>query len=345
MTLIEKHSLITGALCFVVLACLLPVLRADDLESRAIVGFHQAGASSSKGEQNLFFDFFVIREMPNPRFNVWGNVRIASAPQQITTSLSQFSIAAEAGKVKVNELAQSAEFQSGIEFRIKCWHPGETENTCDSKHKDKADGHAMKPRRYFGLVAYFGAQGLLDDPVKKLTVFDVPVPGSLQRDRFLKTFPSIPATAQYAGFVPPDRERFYRQYGAGIRFTTHRGNIAPPATYTATFGQDELITGGRFRSVVGRFDVFYPLPLTKGDTKADFIYLFGTANLRLSAAKNLDAFVLNPSAATAAASPNMAVVTIASTRDTYRIGVGIDVISMIQSFKPKLPAGAGTGNQ
>jgi hypothetical protein len=119
--------------------------------------------------------------------------------------------------------------------------------------------------------------------------------------------------------------------------------------YTFSVGQDEVITGGIFRSMVGRFDVFYPLPVNGKVFKS--IYLFGTSNLRLSKAKNIDAFVLNnpnidPSTGKPWADasgnplppkvqpydPSVALVTVRSTRDTYRVGAGVDLISLIQSM-------------
>ena len=46
-------------------------------ESRAIIGWHQAGASSADSDQNLFFDFFVARPFGggavyDSSFNLWG---------------------------------------------------------------------------------------------------------------------------------------------------------------------------------------------------------------------------------------------------------------------------------
>ena len=64
--------------------------------------------------------------------------------------------------------------------------------------------------------------------------------------------------------------------------------------------------------------------------------MFGTANLRFSKAVNIPAFGLqNPNAQSAVIQPydpNLAVVEVPSTRDTYRIGAGIDLINLIQSI-------------
>src|SRR5262249_54070687 len=95
-----------------------------DWESRAIVGWHQAGASSADSTQNLFFDFFVARPLGTEgtvydnKYSFWGQVRVASSPQQRTIPLSQFAagFAEQLGSVPVNELAQSAEFLTGLEM-------------------------------------------------------------------------------------------------------------------------------------------------------------------------------------------------------------------------------------
>jgi hypothetical protein len=118
---------------------------------------------------------------------------------------------------------------------------------------------------------------------------------------------------------------------------------APPATYSLTLGQDEAITGGTFKSLVGRFDVFYPLPLSSASDVYKFIFLFATANLRLSKATAIPTFALqNPNANGVTVQPfdpNLAVITVPNTRDTYRIGVGVDLLNLYQTIKTK---GKGT---
>src|SRR2546428_328423 len=98
----------------------------------AVVGFEQAGASSARSDQKFFFDFFISRPLPfsksnvdpfGPRVRWWGNVRIASYPQQINTSVAEFAttFANRVGALKVNEIAQFGEFRSGPDIRIKAF--------------------------------------------------------------------------------------------------------------------------------------------------------------------------------------------------------------------------------
>jgi hypothetical protein len=298
-----------------------------DWEARAIAGFHQAGAASADFTQNFFFDFFIMRalsEKPlwDARVNIWGDIRVASSPQQITTPVANFvtGFADQVSKVPVNELAQGADFESGLEIRAKTWER-------DSKSTE----------RMIGFVAYFGALGIFHPPSTTVQIFAVPDKTSPQYPLFATDYPSA-ANSKYIGFLAPDRDRFYRNYGFGVRITTFdKGhNFAPPATYMFALGQDEVITGGELHSLVGHFDVFYPLPISGDMGKYKCVYLFGTANLRLSRATKLDTFVLqNPNASSLVVQgfdPNVAIVTVPSTRDTYRIGVGVDLVNLIHSI-------------
>ena len=103
----------------------------------------------------------------------------------------------------------------------------------------------------------------------------------------------------------PNQDRFFRQYYGGVRVqSTQRTHIVD-----VTVGQNEAITGGRFRGTVLRVDSFYALPLTPGN----FLYLFGTAMVRAS-----------PRAPGAASDGG---------RDSYRIGVGVDFFQMLKALR------------
>src|SRR5208282_5349510 len=131
-------------------------------------------------------------------------------------------------------------------------------------------------------------------------------------------------SVNYVGFVLPDQSSFYRQYGAGFRVTTFDlANPAnAPATYSFTVGQDQLVTGGRYRGLVGRFDVFYPVSI--GGSGFKFFYLFGTVSTRLQTRTlQSPALFLEPAPAPPtgpnAYDPDVMVVTSPLMRDYYRI--------------------------
>src|SRR6185437_10532729 len=66
-------------------------------------------------------------------------------------------------------------------------------------------------------------------------------------------------------FVPQSRDRFFYRYNAGVRFKTYyytdgKLDNRYPGTIDWTFGQDETVSGGKFRGLVMRLDANYPIP-------------------------------------------------------------------------------------
>lgn len=281
-----------------------------DNEARAVIGFEQAGASAAKPEQKLFFDFFIDRQLGMKWLSLWGDVQVASYPQQITTPLAQFDLATSAAALPVNQLAETAAFATGID-----WHP----------FKPWPAGGAS---RRFGFVFGAGATGPFT-PSSRLTLFTAPSPGSPQYQSFIAQFPQA-RNSTYIGFIPPDRAQFYRSWGAGFRVTTTYGpnTVAPPATYTVSVGQDEQLTGGALSGAVVKFDVFYPLPVRMQGWR--YLYLFGTADMKLAKAVNATPFVLAAAPSNITGSePSVTIVTVPSNRDNYRIGFGVDAVGLL----------------
>jgi hypothetical protein len=295
-------------------------------EARSVIGFQQAAASAADSRLSYFMDFFIIRglgdkDASTSRANLWGNVRLATIPQQFDVSVGSFlkNPASGASSLKVNQLVQSAEFLTGFEYR-----PGGFIWQGNPDHI-----------RTLGLVIDFGASGPFNPKQVLSAVYVVPAANTPQGAQFDSQFKLSPRPA-YVAFTTPDRQQFYKQWGAGVRVTTfdrqQPGN--PPATYTATLGQDELITSGSLGSAVARFDVFYPLPLDIGGFK--FLYLFGTALLRLFKNTQTNPLILQTAPSSIAATdPNVAIVTTQSTRDYYRVGFGVDVLAAIRQLTIK----------
>ena len=104
--------------------------------------------------------------------------------------------------------------------------------------------------------------------------------------------------------LAPTGDRFFRQYYGGVRVqSTQHTHIVD-----VSLGQNEAITGGRLRGTVMRVDGFYALPVTGGN----FLYLFGTVMVR--------------------ASPHAPSIGDAGV-DSYRVGVGVDVIQMLKALR------------
>jgi hypothetical protein len=292
--------------------------QAPSWESRFVAGLHQAGASSARAHQNLFLDFYIVRPLSNEvapgraRWSLWGNVRLASSPRQLSVPATQFTagLLTTAARTPLNELAQSAEFLTGLELRLGTFRQG---------------GRT----RVVGLPVFYGAQGSLDDPAGLGRVYRAPAPGSPQRPAFEARYPQ--ARSELIGLVPPDRERFDRGYGGGLRLTSYETGVAAPATYLVTVGQDQSLGGGRYRGLTARFDVFYPLAAGAG---WPCFFLFGTAHLRLARpGTGATPLVLEPAAGVALADPRVSIQTWPAARDTYRLGAGIDVMRLLGALR------------
>src|SRR5262249_11171291 len=148
------------------------------------------------------------------------------------------------------------EFLTGFEVR-----PGCAGGIAGHRHWYTPCWKGPNRIRTVGLVAFFGASGAFSDPTTEGRGFPGPSIDSPQWPNFVAQFPSFKdpafaARAAYIGLVPPDRERFYRQYGGGIRYTGYSRNEVggAPSMYTATIGQDQAITRGRYVGPVLKFE-------------------------------------------------------------------------------------------
>jgi hypothetical protein len=311
-------------------------------ELRAIVGYQQSGASSSNFNQNWFLDFYISRPLAfgiysenngegiDHKWRWWGNVRIASFPQPGNQTLADVAtgFTAQLGALKLNQLAQGAEFLSGFE-----WIP---------LRSFPFRGLSENSRQSFtlGFVAGFGATGFFSSPSSNVQVFFVPAAGTPASKAFQAIYGNV--TSERVGFISPDVERFPKQFLGGLRLTTHYFDpsgmplTSAPAMLQITAGQNQVISGGRWQGVVGRIEAFYPLPFgNRGHSVAgafSSIYLFGETELRIGAAKIPPALVLQPDTSTPAYDPTVTLVTTPTTRDTYRFGFGLDLVGFISQL-------------
>lgn len=308
-------------------------------QMRAILGWQQAGASSVDSQDNVFFNFYISRplafwrktEGDNIKWRWWGNVQVASYPQPGNQTIAQAvaNLPVLLGSVKLNQLAEGAEFQTGIEWDPLRSFPfrGLSENT----------------RQIFtlGFIADFGATGFLSSPSREAQVFVVPAPGSPQFDTFHHNYPDV--TSANVAFISPDYEQFPKQYWAGIRLTTHYVDpsgaplTTPAAMVSFSVGQNQVVTGGTWHGAVGRIEAFYPLPF--GNRGQSFLgtlsslYLFGQAQMRLGGMQTAPPLELQPAAAGVALyDPSVTLVTLPSTRDVYRLGFGMDLVRAIAAW-------------
>lgn len=308
-----------------------------------IIGFEQAGASAAQSAQKFFFNLFISRPLPfgreevvddgvnlGSRYRWFGNVRIASYPQQITSGVGEFAtgFAAQVAKLKVNQLAQAGEFNTGLDWRLKASNWG----------LYGIGDPDVKEYTLISAVAGFGAISPLN-PLESLQIFATPPVGSPQRAGFLNSFPTS-ATSTYTAFVTPDRGRFYWEYGAGLRLTTlyfDKSNVmggVTPAMLTYSLGQNQVVTGGVSSGIVQRLEGFFPLPLGERFSKqVTTLYLFGRVDMRLARPKQIVPFILQPApAGINGFDSDLNIVTVRSNRDLYTIGVGVDAVGLIRSI-------------
>ena len=298
--------------------------------SRAIVGFEQAAASAANSTQKFFFDLTLSAPLPfgkvDPYFGrrarLWGTGRITSVPQQINSGVATFAagFAQQVGNLKVNEVAQGVEYLVGTEIRLTRRMDPVRFGSFDRSTTNRLS------------VAFIGAAGATTPTNPKSTIETFKVfagaPG----------LPTIPAGKDFITFVSSDRDRFFREYYAGIRLQTYYFNYLNPdiplkrfpAVLDITFGQNEAVTGGRLRGGVLRLEGFYPLPYEG----MKFINLFGTALMRLRRTQITEPLILEPAEQTMFPANNVFLQTVPQiNRDYYRIGVGIDFISLINRLR------------
>lgn len=329
--------------------------RPVSLLTRAVVGYQQSGAASSEFEQNYFFDLFVSQTLPmklkidpdfGERWRSWVAARSASLPQNgdVTVNGLALSFADKVGDLKVRDAARVFDVLGGLEFRLL-----ENRALLPSFARDTKQKFSLSLIGSFGFVTPTDPTNL--PPIFKLTsAIRQKLLATTTLDAQERTNISDPAR-EFLSFVNVDRDRFFRQYYAGVRVQTfffNRHDVPMqrfPAQFDLTFGQNEYVTGGRMRGGVIRFDGYFPLPYEG----LKFINLYGTAIIKPARAAITNGILLEP--VTAASIPIGATVpTIGDprvlhlarpqfNRDYYKVGVGIDFVSFIGALRKPKPAG------
>lgn len=318
----------------------------SSVNTRAIAGFEQAGASSASSETKPFLDLFFTGPILDgrgalPRLATWGQVRLSTTPEQ-TAAAGAFpsTLVNQVTEKNTIDLVQSFDFLAGLEYRVF-----------------KSDFFpSLLPGIKQRIGVYFAGGGGAISPLttkrESAQIFTVPSSDNGQFELFKERFGEDAVKKKYIGFVFPERDRFLRQYYGGVRFKTYffddnyKVINSFPAILDVMFGQNEAVTGGTFkndvtdlngkvtgkkRSWVLRLDGFYPLPVKK----LSFLYLYGTALMKLGGGgvhittplfldtapgdvlvTSNDVFV----------APNLQL-----NRDYYKIGVGINLLDL----KPK----------
>ncbi len=309
----------------------------NSLNTRGIVGFEQVGATASESSAKPFLDFFFTAPLwfkrdsdDLSRLSLWGNIRLAAVPSQISTiGVLPTNFANQVAETNPSQLIQGFDFNVGPEFRL---------------HTSRGFASlipGLKQRTDVYLAAGFGAISPLNPRERdNVQIFTVPATSSPQYEEFKTRFPEAAASGKpYVAFTFPERDRFLRQFYAGFRFKTHfakGGELLNrfPAIFDLMLGRNEAVTGGKLKHTVLRMEGFYPLPIRS----ADFLYIYGTAMMTFGGGGvkiNKPLFLDTPGSTISLSSPDLFVVPNRQTNsDYYRIGVGIDLMKLFNR-KPK----------
>lgn len=298
-----------------------------------------------------------------PHFRWWGDVRLGSFPQQVNTDILTFStnFAGNAGKIPVNQLVQTAEFVTGPEFRISQFNVPRGSLSDDSRQV-----FALAFFGGYGAIGPFSpGQSATVFQVPATTTqqylalcqqFPNQFPDPTGASCGGRTATPAGTPAQFVAFVPQTRDRFSKKWMLGTRLYTFYTKASTdgellhtaPAMVDFSFGQSELVTNGKLSGgMVGHFSAFYPFPMgNRLDPSTVVLYLFGEASPAIyrrtttpdrgvTAPTNPNnPIFLSPAldtnnTAIPITNPNVLVITVPSNnRDTYRIGVGLDLVSV-----------------
>lgn len=301
--------------------------RPVSLLTRAVVGYQQSAAAASKIEQNIFFDLFISktigwRQTVHPdfgeRLRAWTSIRTLSVPQsgEGTISATVSGFASTVSNLKVKDAVRVIDAQGGLELRL----------TGNNALLPSFDGET-KQKFSISLIASLGFV-IPTDPRDSISKFIV--------DSSAPGLPPAVVGKGFVAFIPSDRDRFFRQYYAGLRLQTfffNRYNIPLqrfPAQLDFTVGQNEYVSGGILRGPVIRVDGYFPLPYDK----VKFINLYGTALMRPTRVSTGTPLVLLPAPDNTVPAPDTILIPVRQfDRDYYKFGVGIDFMSLIQRIK------------
>lgn len=264
------------------------------------------------------------------RASLWGNVRLAALPQQLSSfAVFPTTLVNQITESKLTDLVHGFDFMVGPEVRLA------TSGSVPSLIP------GVKQRVSVYLAGGFGAISPLDaKQTDNVLIYKVPTDAnSAQYAEFKDRFPEAVASGKKnVAFTFQERDRFLRQYYAGLRFKTHYENGSGiinrfPAIFDVMFGQNEAATGGRLRGAVMKMEGFFPLPIKE----ASFLYLYGTAMMKLGAGvkTRTPLFLEKPGSDVGVNSTDLFFISNRQgNTDYYRIGVGIDLMRLFNQ-KPK----------
>lgn len=303
-------------------------------ELRIIGGYEVSRASSTSLEGRAFADLYISNPLPVGfnKYNqhtqcyplrVWGNVRLASLPKANSKTIGALSTEYfdDYSSLKLNDIGQSVEILGGLDITL--WKIGKKE-ACD---------------HYFtlGMIVAAGV-------VAPIASENEVIPRYKISEEFKEKYGYTDAdlgTKKYVSFVPPDTNRFYRQYYLGLRLKTYGKDNSSPGMLDFSIGLNDAVLpdqGDASDKVVFRLDAFLPYEIDEGIK----LYLFGTAILNTSKGKLQNPlFLKDVTNDVPISSPDLLRISVPgehlnySSKDFYRIGIGIDFSGLLNKKKPQ----------
>jgi hypothetical protein len=306
------------------------------LSKAILIGGIEQGTYSSLGQNiNPFLQAFI--EGPDGRITGWGRVRLLSAPQPSTQGIVS-TFTDPTGQLTTQDyskVGQALDFVAGPRIAL-------------SSHWSFIAGAGVTtPLNSQSVTLTYAAPplGTVECALvlKRFTAANGYAPGLTAANDGKNCIGNNGTPVTQIAFSNRDRSDFLFKYGAGFRTSNKFGcqDLVSDCTPSygvldITFGQDEAVTRGLLRHVVFKLDGVLPIPTGK----ASYLYIFGSAYLRL--AKNQDLSPLILQTASGATIPSASVIVLPlqiPDRDFYRIGVGLNINQIFcKMFSSTCPA-------
>lgn len=314
------------------------------INTRAIVGMEQVGASSAGSKTSPFLDLFVSVPLSRlkadgkrpPFISMWADFRLSSTAAQRFANLSNITtnvLGTNTPGNQINDVVQSFRVNAGLDIRLV----------------EEKDQHPFFLPGRSSLSLIFG--GGITSPLTgggraNAEIYKIPKnPDGTIIEAFRNDFPFITDDKQNIAFVVPERDRFLRRWFVGGRLKTffykNKSDYLDmsPATFDVTIGQDEAITRTLQHKVLS-FEGFTPLPIRR----LEYLYLFGGATMRLTrkVRTSVPNYFLQAGEITQLGDPLRTVIVstennplTVSNRDTYFFGIGVDLFKLFANKTPE----------
>jgi hypothetical protein len=344
-----------------------------DLNLSLIGGAEQSAQSSLQSETTAFLRLFTRTPIStNSPINIWAYIRLLGAPTTSSTNGVVSVVTNPSGTVTTqtfSSIGTSIDFMLGAEYEMYPRPLGKGSysisliaaygGTTPLQANSLSLAYTSPPSGSVecgALLSRFQSQFALDNIIAGTTTnttFPTTTPPTTTPSCLVnKNSPTTTSTGTtYApvstiGFSNQDRTSFFGKDIVGIRTIDRFPGVGNTACGTAdavnhigpcergivdfTFGQDASITGGAMHNFIFKIDAIHPLPVAS----VSFLYLFGSASLRLSRNTNYSPLILqsaNISSLTgtgtgAVPSPSVVVLSLVQpNRDFYRFGAGINI--------------------